>query len=55
MYNSDKLDPKHNLNGNRDCDVGSKGETVKTLKPKADIIFILYGERASAFSFTLGC
>ena len=55
MYNSDKLDQEHNLNGNRGCEVGSKGETVKTLKPKDDIIFVLCGKRASLFSFILGC
>ena len=47
MYNSDKLDQKHNLNGNRGCEVGAKGETVKTLNPKADIIFLPCGKRTS--------
>ena len=53
MYNDDKLDQKHNLNGNRGCEVGAKGETVKTLNPKADIIFlVLCGKRTSLI---LGC
>ena len=47
MYNGDKLDQKHNLKGNRGCEVGAKGETVKTLNPKADIIFLLCGKRVS--------
>ena len=49
MYNSDKLDQKHNLNGNRGFEVGSKGEMVKTLNPKADINIYTLWQKGKSF------